>query len=90
MDTEKNHGESDEARIMELRSVLEKAAVGISPIESYTMKKKFVDELRKTHTNIGNYKLYHLLIGSSSTSEMEREMEFDLPNGEMEAFIRSL
>ncbi|HEV8601512.1 MAG TPA: hypothetical protein VGQ87_02855 [Patescibacteria group bacterium] len=80
--------EGEERLIAELQSIVNSAMNGPDVVEVYEGFGQFVDKLKKDHPDLENYRLFHVLVGSS-VKEADIQ-KFDLPNREIEKFIRSL
>jgi len=80
--------ENQERLIAELQSIVDSALSGPEGPEVYAQFAHFLAKLRKEYSDVENYRLFHLLVGSGLMDA--HEPKFDLPNGEIEKFIRSL
>lgn len=85
---ETKYGEIPEARLGEIISCYDGLRQQVDAITFHNLKMPFLLEFQKAHSDYGDYKLYHLLIGSSNYKG-DSEMELDTPGGELENFIRN-
>lgn len=88
METEHGFEQSEEAKEAELREILDSASKEWGSLKFYKYKYEYFKKLQTAHPDIGQYKLYHILIGSSYDRNID--MPFDLPDNEMERFIRNI
>ncbi len=70
----------------ELRDILHAIAKD-DPLEYMDIIADTAKKLKNTHGDLTDYRLYHLLIGSTPGDKCK---SFDLPNGEIETAIRNL
>lgn len=81
--------DSEKERFDEIRLIFNKEdSRGINFM--HTVRNEFVDSLRKRYSGdvLDSCRLYHLVAGSSPTPEIPVTM-LDLPEGEIEDFIRN-
>ena len=77
---------SQEENIEELADI-RKNAYGNDLLGTQDRVVGFINDIRKDNPDIEKYRLYHLLTGSTPR-ESDEYLEFDLPGGEIEKFIR--
>lgn len=80
-------------------ALIRKKAYDTNGFETHEKIVKMIEKLANDHSDskkgidsrkiLNQYKLFHILVGSTTRPENEPTF-FDLPNGEIEAFIRSL
>jgi hypothetical protein len=87
MMNETQHGEMPESRLGEIISFYDGLRQQVNAITFHNLKMPFLLEFQKAHPDYGDYKLYHMLIGSSNYKG-DSEMELDTADGTLENFIR--
>lgn len=79
---------NNEQTFEELKSILSGVIDGPEMLKNYEKVTDFFADFKERHPDWRDYRLAHLIAGSSPKSEAE--LKFDLPDHELENFIRGL